>query len=127
MLNPADAAFAERLTDAGIKTRAATSSYLEEQRGRFMGQSEFVALPTSTEEVSRVVRLCHEASVPLIPYGGGTGVVGGQVALNGPHPLVLSLERMDRVRDIHPQESTLVAEAGVTLANLQAAADDADV
>lgn len=126
MLNPADAAFADCLSTAGIKTRAATSAYLEEQRGRYFGQSEFVAVPNSTEEVARTVRLCHSAQIGIVPFGGGTGLVAGQVAPDGPPSLVLSLERMDRIRAVHVQENTLIAEAGVTLAKLHATADDAE-
>ncbi len=126
MLNPADSAFAERLNDAGIKTRAATPAYLEELRGRYVGRSEIVALPTSTDEVAKIVRLCGDANIGLIPFGGGTGLVAGQIAPNGPPPLVLSLEKLDRIRAVHADENTLIAEAGVTLANLHAAAEDAN-
>ncbi len=125
MLSPADATFAERLREAGIETRAATPAYTEEQRGKFVGRSEVVALPGSTEEVARIVRFCGDARVGLIPFGGGTGLVAGQVAPEGPPPLVLSLERMDRIRAVYRHENTLIAEAGVTLADLHAAAEDA--
>lgn len=126
MLNPADTAFADRLNAAGITTRAATPAYLEEQRGKFTGISEIVALPETTEEVATVVRLCAEVRVGLIPFGGGTGLVAGQVAPEGPPPLILSLERLNRIRAVHPLENTLVTEAGVTLATLHAAAEEAD-
>ncbi|KAG1648527.1 putative D-2-hydroxyglutarate dehydrogenase, mitochondrial [Nymphon striatum] len=66
------------------------------------------------------------AQVGVVPYGGGTGLVGGQVAPDGPAPLILSLERMNKVRAVHADENVLVAEAGVILADVQAAADDAD-
>jgi FAD/FMN-containing dehydrogenase len=76
--------------------------------------------------VSTLIREANAACVGVIPYGGGTGLVGGQVAPEGPTPLILSLERMKTVRDVYPDENVLVAEAGVILADVQAAADAAD-
>lgn len=126
MLNAADTAFAERLSSAGIKTRAATPAYLEELRGKFVGQSAFVAHPETTEDVARIVHLCNEGRVGLVPFGGGTGLVGGQVVPDGPPSLVLSLGKLNRIRAIHAQENVLVAEAGATLADLHVAAEQAN-
>ncbi|MCG6884323.1 MAG: FAD-binding oxidoreductase [Silicimonas sp.] len=126
MLNAADTAFAERLNAAGIRTRPATPAENEEPRDLYRGQSEIVAVPATTEEAALIVRLCSEARVGLIPYGGGTGLVAGQVALNTPAPLIVSFERMTAIRAIHPNENTLVAEAGAVLADIQAAAEDAN-
>ena len=69
-----------------------------------------------------MVRACAEARVGILPWGGGTGLVGGQVMPDGPAPVILSLERMTAVRGIWPEENVLVAEAGLTLAAVQAAA-----
>lgn len=125
MLNAADTAFAQTLDAAGITLRPASAPYLEEMRGNFRGLSEFVALPSNTEDVATVVRLCGAARVGLIPFGGGTGLVAGQVAPEGPPPLVLSLERMTGIRAVHDEENTIIAEAGVTLADVQSAAETA--
>ncbi len=124
MLNAADDAFAESLDRAGIRVKPADRSYLEEPRSLYNGTSRQVALPTSTDEVSRVVRICAEARVGIVPYGGGTGLVAGQVATDGPAPLVLSLERMTAIREIFPAEDTIVAEAGATIGDIQAAAEE---
>ena len=124
MLNDANNAFANRLAAAGITTRPATSAYLEEMRGNYHGRGEVVALPTSTEEVATIVRQCGEARIGLIPFGGGTGLVAGQIATEGPLPLILSLEKMSAIRATYPQEDALVAEAGATLAEVQSAAQD---
>ncbi len=126
MLNPADTAFAARLDASGIATRPVTPAYLEEMRGRHTGLGEYVALPESTAEVATTLRLCNESRTGVIPFGGGTGLVVGQIALDGPPPLILSLEKLDRIRAISPEENTLVAEAGVTLAALHQAAEDAN-
>ncbi len=124
MLNAADDVFAEGLDRAGIRVKPADRSYLEEPRSLYNGTSRQVALPTSTDEVSKVVRICAEARVGIVPYGGGTGLVAGQVATDGPAPLVLSLERMAAIREIFPAEDAIVAEAGATVGDIQAAADE---
>ncbi|WP_353471512.1 FAD-binding oxidoreductase [Salipiger sp. H15] len=126
-LNPADDAFAETLSRALPEgtLRRAEPRYLEEPRGRWQGISGWVALPRDVEEVAAIVRACSAARVGLLPYGGGTGLVGGQIAPEGPAPLILSLERMSRIRAVYPEENVLVAEAGAILADVQAAARDA--
>jgi FAD/FMN-containing dehydrogenase len=102
--------------------RAPEPRYLEEPRGRWTGQGGVLVLPRSTDEVQVVVRACAEARVGLVPWGGGTGLVGGQIMPDGPAPVILSLERMARVRNIWPEENALEVEAGATLAAVQEAA-----
>lgn len=99
--------------------------YLEEPRGRYVGRGGVLARPRSTDQVATILRLCNEARVPVVPYGGGTGLVGGQIAPDGPTPVILSLERMAAIRAIAPQENVLIAEAGAVLADVQAAAEGA--
>jgi FAD/FMN-containing dehydrogenase len=127
-LNPADSDFLTRLeAQLGVGVMSASEPrYLEEPRGRFIGQAGAVAKPRNVEEVAILARLCHEASVPLVPYGGGTGLVGGQVKGEGVVPLVLSLERMRDIRSVYPEENVLVAEAGAILETVQAAAQEVD-
>ncbi|KGJ06414.1 2-hydroxyacid dehydrogenase [Paracoccus halophilus] len=119
-LNPADAALAGRLP-AGV-LRPLTPAYLEEPRRRWSGQAGLVAAPRNTDEVAAVVRACAEARVGIVPRGGGTGLVGGQVMPGGPAPLILSLERMTALRGLWPQENVLVAEAGMSLQAVRDAA-----
>jgi len=97
-------------------------AYLEEPRGRYAGHAAAVLAPASVEEVARIVRVAAATGTALVPYGGGTGLVGGQVAPEGPAPLVVSLERMAAIRAVHPAEGVLIAEAGTILADVQAAA-----
>lgn len=106
----------------------ADQSYLEEPRGRFQGMRGFVARPRTTEEVAALVKACSDAGVGIVPYGGGTGLVGGQIAPEGEAeaPLILSLERMTAIRAVYPQENVLIAEAGAILATIQSAASDVD-
>ncbi len=124
MLNPADDAFRARLTERLPEAafRPLTEAYLEEPRGRWRGAGGLLVAPASTEEVAEVVRACAAARVGIVPYGGGTGLVGGQVMPEGPTPVILSLERMRDVREVHAEENVMIAEAGAILAEVQKAA-----
>lgn len=126
-LNPADDAFAARLRETlpDDVFRPAEPRYLEEPRGRWAGQCGVLALPRSVEEVSALVRAAGAARVPVLPYGGGTGLVGGQVMPEGPAPMIVSLERMNAIRGVYPTENVLIAEAGAVLADVQLAAAEA--
>ena len=124
MLNAADADFAARLAEALPEgtLRPLTAAYQEEPRGRFHGNGGLLAAPRSTDEVARIVRLCAEARVGIVPWGGGTGLVGGQILSEGPAPVILTLERMAAIRAVYPDENVLVVEAGAILQDVQAAA-----
>ena len=102
-----------------------SAPYLTEPRGRWTGKGLVVA-PANTPQVASVARACADARVGIVPYGGGTGLVGGQLLHDGPAPVVLSLERMTRIRDIYPVENVLVCDAGAILANVQQAAAEVD-
>ncbi len=104
----------------------AEARHLEEPRGRYAGQAGLVATPHSTEEVASLIRIAGQERIGVIPYGGGTGLVGGQVAPDGPMPLILSMEKMSAIRKVYAEENVLIAEAGVILAEVQAAAEAAD-
>ncbi len=125
MLNDADALFAERLSAAlpDLSVRPADPSFLEEPRGLYKARPGFVARPASTEEVADIVRACGQHLVGIVPYGGGTGLVSGQISTNGPVPLIVSLEKMNAIRAIYPTEDALVAEAGATISQVQDAAE----
>lgn len=121
---PADASFAAILS-AQLPERVLgpiEPRYLEEPRGRYFGQAGLLAKPETAEEVSILVRAANVARVPIVPYGGGTGLVGGQVKPEGAAPLVISLERMTSIRGVYAQENALVAEAGAVLSDVQAVA-----
>jgi len=107
---------------SGWKAANDADSYFEDPRGRFTGSGRLVALPQSTAQVAEVVRICNEAKIPVIPYSGGTGVVAGQLSIDSGAVIVLSLERMNRVREFSPDDSVLIAEAGCILENIHAVA-----
>ncbi|MEM1078706.1 MAG: FAD-binding oxidoreductase [Pseudomonadota bacterium] len=99
------------------------AQYLEEPRGRYAGTGGLLVAPGTTEEVATVLGLANTHRVGVIPYSGGTGLVGGQIAAEGAPPVILSLQRMTAIRAVHPSENVLVAEAGAILADVQAAAE----
>jgi len=125
MLNPVTPSF--ELSLRALLPAAAfkddSTPYLSEPRGRWAGQGLIVA-PANTDEVSTVVRACAHARIGIVPYSGGTGLVGGQLMQDGPAPVVLSLERMNKIRAVYPSENVLVCDAGVILATVQQAAED---
>ena len=92
-------------------------------RGRYSGQPLCVVRPADTEEVAAVVRACVEANVAIVPQGGNTGLCGGATPIQG--EVVISLARLSRIRAIDTDNNTLIAEAGCTLAAVQAAAENA--
>src|SRR5665213_2003255 len=81
------------------------------------GRADAVALPGSAQEVADVVRWCYEHDVPIVARGGGTGLVGGAVAIDG--GVVCSLERLRRVRELEPGLWRMLPEAGVRTREVQ--------
>ena len=102
-----------------------TAPYTTDWRKRYSGGAEAVVRPATTAEVSGVVRLCADARVAIVPQGGNTGLVGGSVPTGKQREIVLSLARMNRIRELDVLNDTLTAEAGCVLADLQRAASDA--
>ena len=100
--------------------------YFEEPRGRWTGSAGLVLAPATTEEVARIVRAAGAAGTAIVPRGGGTGLVGGQIGSGLDRPILLSLERMAKIRSVYPEENTITVEAGVPLAAVQAAAEEVD-
>lgn len=109
------------LTDPGD-----VEPYLIEQRDLWHGRALCVLRPGSTAEVSAIMKLCHETNTPVVPQGGNTGLVGGQVPDESGTQVILSLNRMDRVREIDTASNTMTVEAGLQLIKVQEAADGAD-
>jgi len=105
---------------------AAIAPYLEEKRGLWHGRTALVLRPGSVEEVSRVMRLASETGTPVVPQSGNTGLVGAQVPDASGRAIVLSLSRLNRIREIDTLSNTVTVEAGVILQTLQEAADAAD-
>jgi len=98
--------------------------YLVEFRALWTGHTPVVLRPGSTKEVSEIMEIANETSTAIIPQGGNTGLVGGQIPHND--EVVLSLQRMDKVREVDPVSNTITCEAGVTLQRAREAAAAVD-
>lgn len=81
------------------------------------GRADAVVLPGTAQEVAAVVAWCYAHDVPIVARGGGTGVLGGAVAVHG--GVVLSLERLRRVRELEPELWRMLPEAGVSTRDVQ--------
>ncbi len=97
--------------------------YLVEWRGLFKGTTPLVLRPATTDAVAEIVRIANETGTALVPQGGNTGLVGGQVPDRTDTEVLISLERMNKVREADPLNNTLTVEAGCTLAAIQQEAE----
>jgi FAD/FMN-containing dehydrogenase len=109
-----------------LRDASDTEPYLTERRGLFAGISPLVLRPGSVDEVSRIMKLATETRTPIVPQGGNTGLVGAQLPDRSGGQVVLSLSRLNRIREIDALSNTVTAEAGVVLETLHAAVDAAD-
>ena len=94
--------------------------HLEEWRGKYQGRSTLLMKPATVADVSAILTICNETKTALVPQGGNTGLVGGQIAFNG--EVILSTSRLNKIRAVDDASQTLIAEAGVPLAQIQKAA-----
>ncbi|MGI9407991.1 MAG: FAD-binding oxidoreductase [Hyphomicrobiaceae bacterium] len=99
------------------------AAHLVERRGLYQGATPLVLKPGSTSEISRIMTLATELKQPVVPQGGNTGLVGGQIPFEQGSEIVLSLSRLDEIRSVDAVGNTLIAEAGVTLAAIQEQAE----
>jgi FAD/FMN-containing dehydrogenase len=108
-----------------ISEEAEMVPYLREWRDRYQGRAALILRPGSVEDVSRILALASETGTAIVPQGGNTGLVGGQIPFESGNEVVLSLARLNRVRETDVIGHTLTVEAGMTLAQVQQEADAA--
>ncbi len=96
--------------------------YLTERRGRWYGEASLIVRPKCTAEVSQIVKLCSKYRRPIVPQGGNTGLVGGQIPTD--QEIIVSLERMRTIRTLDPEGRTITVDAGCVLATVQTAAEN---
>ncbi|MFK8036128.1 MAG: FAD-binding oxidoreductase [Hyphomicrobiales bacterium] len=103
------------------------SKYTSDPRDRFVGKCVPVLLPRSTQQASQLVKACFDSGVRIVPYGGGTGVVAGQLVFDAEDTIILSLEKMNVIRSISKEDAVIVAEAGCVLETVQKAVEEIDM
>ena len=101
---------------------AEIAPHLVEWRDRYKGSTPLLLKPASVEAVAAIVRVCAETKTPLVPQGGNTGLVGGQIPSG---EVLLSLRRLQRMREVDAIANTMTVDAGCVLNNVQSAADAA--
>jgi FAD/FMN-containing dehydrogenase len=107
-----------------VTDAADIAPYVVEERDLFHGRSPLVLRPGSAAEVSAICKLASEHRIALVPQGGNTGLVGGQTPHNG--EVVVSMRRMDKIREIDTASNTMTCEAGVILQVAQQRAAEVD-
>ncbi|MEF0939500.1 FAD-binding oxidoreductase [Rhizobium sp. BR 362] len=107
-----------------LREAADMAPHLIENRGLYHGASPLLLKPGSVEEVSAILKLASETGTPIVPQTGNTGLVGGQTPREGGTDIILSLERMNRIRDIDPVGNTMIVDGGCILADVQKAAEE---
>lgn len=100
--------------------------FLTDWRGRYTGRARAVVMPADTAEVAAVMRACAAAACPVVPQGGNTGLCGGATPLDDGAAIVINLSRLRRIRHVDAANNAITVEAGVPLALVQAAAEEAD-
>lgn len=128
-MNVLDPAIAARLKAAAgpggwSEEPGEIAPHLTEWRGRWRGTTPLLLKPSATPQVGEILSVCNNSNIPIVPQGGNTGLVGGQIPAHG--EVLLSLERMNRIRSVSPDQNLLVAEAGVILGAAQDAATKVD-
>ena len=100
------------------------SSYLVEQRGLYHGRTPLVLRPSSPQEVSEIMKLASESKTPIVPQGGNTGLVGAQQPDESANEIIVSMERLNKIRSIDVEGNLALVEAGVVLQTLQEKVDE---
>ncbi|MGB7286741.1 MAG: FAD-binding oxidoreductase [Salaquimonas sp.] len=129
MSKPLDPQLIQRFIDLVGEKNALTSAddlthYTHENRDIFVGKTPLVLKPQSTDAVAQIIRLANETKTAIVPQGGHTGHAAGGVPDDSGEQIVLSMERMNRIRDIDLEGNTAIVEAGVILKSIQLMADE---
>jgi FAD/FMN-containing dehydrogenase len=96
--------------------------YLHEWRDRYVGRSPLILRPNTVERVSAILAYANRERIAVVPQGGNTGLVGGQIPFEGGTEIVLSLSRLNRIRHVDAAGNAITVDAGVTLKAVQDAA-----
>lgn len=121
------ARFTDRIGAQNVITDAKEQApYLHEWRDRYTGRAGAILLPRTVADVAACVALASEQHIPIVPQGGNTGLVGGQIPDRSGSAVVLSLARLNTIREVDPTGNTMTVDAGVVLQTIQQEADKVD-
>src|ERR1700735_5442217 len=127
---PSSATLAELKEAAGagnfLQSHDDVAPFLADFRNLYHGATPLVLLPRSVDAVAQILRICHREDVAVVPHGGNTSYCGGATPDESGAQIVLSLQRLNRVRHVDAANYSMIIEVGVTLAGAQAAAREAD-
>ena len=110
-----------------ITDKTEMSPFLEDWRGNFKGDATAILMPTSTEQVSKILQIADEENLYIVPQGGNTGLVGGGIPDASGKMFVLTLSRMKQVRSFSKDNRSMTVEAGCILQELHELADQNDL
>ena len=84
-----------------------------EERGNFKGMSKLLLKPRNTKEVSKILKICYQNKIPLVPQGGRTGLSGGTIPNPKKNEVIISMEKMNKILSVDKDNFSLTAQAGV--------------
>ena len=109
-----------------IEDSASKAPYLKDERDLFHGQTAIILKPNSTDAVAKIIKICAQEKIGVVPQGGNTGYCGASIPNPDGSEIIISLERLNRIRDIDVSNNTMTVEAGCILADIQSKAEGAN-
>ena len=109
-----------------LESTGDVAAYLTDFRHLYQGATPLVLKPKSVDEVANILKVCNRDEVAVVPHGGNTGYCGGATPDESGSQIVVSMQRLNRVRHIDAANYSMTVEVGCTLAGAQAVARDAD-
>ena len=110
--------------DIWVDERIEIEKYLIEPRGRFKGNSNLLLKPRTTEEVSKIVKICNAYNLPLVPQGGRTGLTGGSMPSRKGNEVIISLERMNKIISVDPDNYLMTVQSGCILSEIKKVSEE---
>lgn len=112
-------------TDSWL-TGGDVTSFTRDFRGLYQGNTPLVLLPRSSDQVSEILKFCDQYEIAVVPQGGNTSYCGAATPDESGSQIVLSMRRLKKIREVDASNNSMIVEAGCTLAEVHAAARDAD-